>query len=374
MRLINTTTLRFREFFGSEIPLYAILSHRWQSAEVSYQDFMARGANDFDRPEYKKIVDCCAFAASQGYSWVWIDACCIDKQNSAELSEAINSMFRWYQKAAECYALLNNAETDRWNYDFGRADVVNQFRASEWWTRGWTLQELLAPHRLIFVDRNWKIMGEKDQLAKEISIVTGIPETYLRDPATIRDASVAARMSWASLRKTQRAEDRAYSLLGIFGINMPLLYGEGGRAAFRRLQLEILKISDDESIFVWKDRHRARAHPGLLAMWPEDFADSGDVIHHKFVADRPAYSMTHKGLKLRIPSRLERQPVGLIIPLNCRKGADPLPIGIFLHSPTPGHWNRSESHRLAIIQDGYVWDRSDCLSNKATIYVKDGDT
>ena len=369
MRLINTTTLRFREFFGSEIPIYAILSHKWESVEVSFQQFMAMGANDFDRPEYKKILECCSFTARQGYSWVWIDTCCIDKHNSTELTESINSMFRWYQRAVECYVYLRDVELDG-------VDLRSQFRASEWWDRGWTLQELLAPDKLIFVDSAWRVIGHKDQMAVEISSLTGISERYLRTPEAIYIASVAARMSWASRRKTQRPEDRAYSLLGIFGINMPLLYGEGGRAAFRRLQLEILKTSDDESIFVWLDKHSARRDSGLLAMWPEDFADTGNAVPHMFVVDRPAYSMTHKGLKLHVPSNWKHHSEHLIImPLNCRKGDNPLPVAVTLYSDGLGHWFRTPNPQVEFAPDDKVWSRSDCLfPYKATIYVREPNT
>ncbi|PMD47064.1 HET-domain-containing protein, partial [Hyaloscypha variabilis F] len=241
MRLLNTETLKLQDFFDEGIPSYAILSHRWESDEVSYQDLEA-GKNK-DGAGYRKILRCCAKALDDGHDWVWIDTCCIDKKSSAELSEAINTMFNWYQSATLCYAYLSDVEP-----------IVTEgplsyptFKDSLWFTRGWTLQELISPTEVLFLDRNWSEIGTRTSLANEITAATGIPGNAYK---TLDSFSVAQKMSWASKRKTSRVEDIAYSLLGLFDVNMPMLYGEGKRA-FIRLQEEIIKRSDDESIFVW---------------------------------------------------------------------------------------------------------------------------
>ena len=265
MRLLHTATFRFEEFFDSRVPRYAILSHRWGDRELTFQDF------DIGKPQtwpgFVKIKGCCSLAQSRGLEWIWIDTCCIDKKSSAELSEAINSMFRWYAEAAECYAYLSDVRWDK------GLDFPASFKQSGWFTRGWILQELLAPSSVIFYDVKWNRIGCKKELLREISDVTGIGVQYLND---MREASVAAKMSWISKRQTSRAEDIAYCLLGLFDVKMPLLYGEG-RKAFLRLELEIIKKSNDDSIFAWTSPNAKSNNSGLLALWPDVFAHSADV-------------------------------------------------------------------------------------------------
>ena len=142
MRLLHTTRLEFEEFYDDQIPRYAILSHRWGRDEVSYQDFLA--GRKLDGAGDKKILACCRYAAGDRdmvpINWVWIDTCCIDKSSSAELAEAINSMFRWYQNASICYAYLSDVKkSNQENL------TKSEFESSQWFTRGWTLQELIAP-------------------------------------------------------------------------------------------------------------------------------------------------------------------------------------------------------------------------------------
>jgi hypothetical protein len=171
---------------------------------------------------YFKIRCCCALAASMGYRYVWIDTCCIDKTSSAELSEAINSMFKWYKYARQCFAYLSDVpRSDE------KPDAANSaFRQSRWFTRGWTLQELLASSEVWFYNSEWDCIGDKRNMAELISSITCIESDYLNRTKWIGKASVAKKMSWASKRGTTRLEDRAYSLLGIFDVNMPLIYGE----------------------------------------------------------------------------------------------------------------------------------------------------
>lgn len=301
MRLLHTESLRFEEFFESKVPEYAILSHRWGEKEVTFQDF--EYGKEQEWPGFVKVRDCCLLAESRGFDWVWVDTCCIDKKSSAELSEAINSMFRWYAEAGECYAYLSDVRR------IDGLDFKESFAQSAWFTRGWTLQELLAPSNVMFLDCKWEFLGRKTELLAEISAVTGIGVQYLWVPDAMHVASVATKMSWVSRRQTSRVEDIAYCLLGLFDVNMPLLYGEG-RKAFLRLELEIVKKSDDESIFAWTSTS-VEDHSGLLALWPNSFADSAAITSPDFdvsvsemgIWKRHPYSMTNKGLEITLPYR-----------------------------------------------------------------------
>ena len=314
MRLLDTKSLEFGEFFDSDIPRYAILSHRWGENEVLYKEF--KKGNASEGLGLKKVRESCAWAADHGYQWIWIDTCCIDKRSSAELSEAINSMYTWYGRSAVCLVYLSDvcyspsdvsvlkdlqARTS-FSHVFSALpewDSLKQhFRNSSWFKRGWTLQELLAPSRLKFFDQDWNYIGNFRRLKNDISEATGIPYKFLQQ--SHRDASIAQRMSWASRRKTTRGEDLAYCLLGLFDINMPLLYGEGADKAFYRLQSEILRTSNDESVFAWTSD---TTFAGLLASHPRDFADSGDIVSFPSHSNpRPHYTMTNRGLQISIPS------------------------------------------------------------------------
>ncbi|KAI6156134.1 heterokaryon incompatibility protein-domain-containing protein, partial [Pisolithus thermaeus] len=241
---------------GDETVRYAILSHRWE-VEVTYKEITGLAKMDErrreevrNRPGYQKIIRSCEQAMKDGYEWLWIDTCCIDKRSSAELSEAINSMYRWYQDAQVCYAHLNDVDDST----FPAEQNVDTFDKSdgwpEWFTRGWTLQELIASKQLEFFDKNWAPIGNKRKLAHVLGDITTIPYDVLRNGLAGKRLSVARIMSWAARRKTTRVEDRACSLMGLFEVNMPMVYGEG-KKAFQRLQLEIIRTSGDHSIFAW---------------------------------------------------------------------------------------------------------------------------
>ena len=177
MRLLHTTAFRLEEFFDAQIPTYAILSHRWKEDEVSYQDWL--DGNKQSGKGYHKIIACCRVAAEAGHDWVWIDTCCIDRKSSAELSEAINSMFNWYRKSKICFAYLSDVPDI--SKTSGISELLADFRSSLWFSRGWTLQELLAPRNLIFLNNIWRPVqsesqhdGHKNSLFREISEATGI--------------------------------------------------------------------------------------------------------------------------------------------------------------------------------------------------------
>jgi hypothetical protein len=295
MRLLNTTTIELKYFIGDDIPPYAILSHTWDDEEVTFKDMSDRTAEGKRLVEatagFRKISRCCSIALADGFEWVWIDTCCIDKASSAELSEAINSMYMWYSKADVCYVYLSDV------------DEASHWKHSRWFTRGWTLQELIAPSSVIFFDRDWEEVGTKLSLHKAISGVTRIPSEALLGECRLTYCSVAQRMSWAARRKTTRSEDLAYCLLGLFRVSMPLLYGEGLEKAFVRLQIEILRNEVDTSMFAWESNSGCATlyATGLLATSPSAFYNSGDVrgLSVFMSADYPSITVTPRGVNLR---------------------------------------------------------------------------
>ncbi|KLU83015.1 hypothetical protein MAPG_02082 [Magnaporthiopsis poae ATCC 64411] len=215
MRLINTRTLRIHEFVGTRVPPYAILSHTWGRGEVTFQDWCQPDRRHREGLDgYAKIAATCARARERGLDFAWVDTCCIDKTSSAELSEVINSMFAWYRNAAACFGYLEDfvgvprvqavAETD----GVATAGLVG-FARSRWFTRGWTLQELLAPHDVEFFNRDWAPIGRKLELAEELEGITGIDNKVLEGDEPLRRVSIGRRMSWAANRRTSRPEDRA---------------------------------------------------------------------------------------------------------------------------------------------------------------------
>lgn len=223
-----------------QIPSYAILSHTWgaDGEEVTFRDMVDRTAKK--KPGYNKIKFCAEKARADGLDYFWVDTCCIDKTNSTELIEAINSMFRWYQKADRCYVYLSDVSAsslEPWNpYEL-------QFRASRWLTRGWTLQELLAPSSVQFFTREGLRLGDKNDLEQQIHEVTGIAVAALQN-RPLAHFTTEERFRWAANRNTTKEEDSAYCLLGIFSVYMPLIYGEGKENAVRRLKKEIAEAKD----------------------------------------------------------------------------------------------------------------------------------
>lgn len=346
MRLINCSTLQLEEFFGSNIPQYAILSHTWGSEEVSFSDFVGQPAIARAKEGYKKIEFTCAQASWDGLEYAWIDTCCIDKSSSSELSEAINSMFAWYRDSAKCYAYLS---------DVSRANMYQEFPKSRWFTRGWTLQELLAPKDVIFYDQDWDEMSTRSNNAEEISRIAGIDAWALSSSYPLRAVNepfssfcVATKMSWASRRETTRLEDIAYCLLGIFNVNMPLLYGEGN-SAFVRLQEEIIRRTDDHSILAWglipemdhplglvsepvkmSLMHRSRGSD-LLASSPADFKNCANLRYT--LGSASPFTLTNVGLQIElplIPANLSHSPedYGWVGLLNCSSDASEEMFGI----------------------------------------------
>ncbi|PMD28638.1 HET-domain-containing protein [Hyaloscypha hepaticicola] len=314
MWVLETSTLELRDFVGASIPPYAILSHTWGDDEVTFKDMRKYREAAKNKAGYTKVQKCCEKAREDGHQYVWIDTCCIDKRSSAELSEAINSMWKWYQKSEVCYAYLADVSIVEFVPPEGENDVLSN---SRWFTRGWTLQELIAPLTVKFLGQDWSVIGVKAPLAvlaqlpplqrerndmflSHITKITGIAKKWIRyihSPRDLREVPIAQKMAWAARRQTAREEDLAYAVMGLFDVNMPILYGEGLNKAFRRLQLEIIQMNCfDHSIFLWRSNRRTS---GLLADSPEDFADS--LFECDTSRKIQPYSMTNIGLRITLP-------------------------------------------------------------------------
>ncbi|PIL27085.1 hypothetical protein GSI_10224 [Ganoderma sinense ZZ0214-1] len=293
MWLLNTARAELKFFPTPEsVPGgYAILSHVWDKTEQTFQEVQAlrvQCAIDGTNPRdfvCDKVREFCILAESDGYEWGWADMCCIDKMSSAELSEAIVSMYRYYSLAEVCYAYLRDVPTAS---EDDLYTPESAFRKSRWHKRGWTLQELIAPSSVVFLSCTWEILGVKADLADLLEWITRVPAAVLKLDKRPSAHCVAARMSWAANRETTRPEDEAYCLMGIFGIFMPPLYGEG-RNAFVRLQEEILRQIDDPSIFAWGDVYHVR-----MAGFDEDQAfdkwtrQNSDAIAYGSFANSPS--------------------------------------------------------------------------------------
>lgn len=318
MRLLSTKNLEVVSIREDEIPPYAILSHTWDKDEVTLQDMQGFGARLMSsasrinlrraRQGLQKVLDVAKLAASAGYDWIWIDTCCIDKTSSSELSEAINSMYRLYQEAETCYVYLADAKLGAIEPEDSDLSVIQLISESRWITRGWTLQELIAPRSVSFYSKEWAFIGKSvdEDILRPLAEATGIDIGVLSGDIATQEVSVANRMRWASTRKTTRQEDMAYCLMGLFGVNMPLLYGEGGVRAFIRLQNEVLQATDDQTIFAWSmplSRKGQNLASGLLAESPAFFRDAPSMYPmsdwHQPESSTPL-SMTNRGLMVQL--------------------------------------------------------------------------
>jgi hypothetical protein len=353
MRLLHTKKLILET--PTDTP-YAILSHRWLAdhEEISFQDLKRRQVPPSEGPHnndaepalpskvnnkqgYEKFRGACDNAFQAGLEYIWIDTCCIDKTSSAELSEAINSMYAWYQDSAVCYVYLHDVGDDE--------DPRSGFKNADWFQRGWTLQELIAPDNVYFFNKSWIKIGSKATLVDDLNKITHIRHDILLGIPCI--TSIAEKMSWAAGRKTRKIEDRAYSLMGLFDVHMPIIYGEREKA-FKRLQLEILKSSDDQSIFAW---HDSLKHPnpvrirGLLASAPDVFPRASPVVtmeHSHFIntlhcvtgSNRPfrdlpsGYSIANDGIEITLP--MKKVTDGWLAVLRCQRADQEFPCGIYL--------------------------------------------
>ncbi|KAH6842486.1 heterokaryon incompatibility protein-domain-containing protein [Chaetomium sp. MPI-CAGE-AT-0009] len=349
MRLLQTASSgvpRLREFIGSQIPPYAILSHTWDNDEVTLQQLTAADLFALQgRARFRKVQRACTLARTRdALMYVWVDTCCIDKTSSAELSEAINSMFAWYRDAQVCYVYLSDL-------DPGTADdLVQELPACRWFTRGWTLQELVAPLNALFFDSQWNYRGSKSELAELLSTITNIPVSVLRHEAELSDFAVARRMSWAASRETTRVEDMAYCLLGIFDVNLSLIYGEGEKA-FARLQAAIIQTTPDLSIFAWvEDSDSSQQYAGILANRPAQFAQCREMEAAVGDSAYANFTMTTRGIQtdasLVSVWELERGNGSSVVALDTGCRIEGTVIGVFVRKIGGSLYARSRPNTL----------------------------
>ncbi|KAI1262924.1 heterokaryon incompatibility protein-domain-containing protein [Xylariaceae sp. FL1019] len=423
MRLIRCDTLKLEEFYGYDIPPYAILSHTWGNNEVTFSDINA-GEQPGSLLDWAKINQTCRLAMEQRYEYVWVDTCCIDKSSSTELTEAINSMFAWYECSEVCFAYLDDYDSSTetvqaalprerehpsltklltkridlndlpmlekcldyvtrlkstttrlegdllFNSVFGEASTNSEeidtsdssslpLTRSRWFSRGWTLQELIASRNLVFYDSKWKYHSSKKSLAVDIAAATGIDAIVLEaEGSDLRERldsiPVCRKMAWAAKRETKRLEDRAYSLLGIFGVHMPLTYGEGANA-FQRLQKEIIQVTNDLTILAWEHPYWKSETSNILAESPSMFGKTNDIELSQDLASNPHFVITNKGLQVSIPistypgrTRIYSTESSLwTMSLYCHRRDSPCDsLGILLKGITGTVFHRVESDRL----------------------------
>ncbi|KAJ1323920.1 HET domain-containing protein [Microdochium nivale] len=313
MRLIETATWQLVQV-TTPPPRYAIFSHTWEEEEVLFED-MSNLPKCKEKRGYAKLHGAVALAREAGFEYIWVDNCCIDKSSSAELSEAINSMFTWYRRSTICYVYLSDLyiATENRNPHGMPSRVGHELSRCRWMRRSWTLQELIAPEQVEFYAEDWTHIGNKRDVGLCFHLVgaTRVSDWVLRDPDGYQSASVAQKMSWAAERQATREEDVAYSLFGLFDVSLAPLYGEGGESAFRRLQEEIIRRGSDDTILAWSTN---KHHPAgsetvvqdncpVLAPSPKCFLHKKDIIHFlsPWAFDVDHMFLTPWGLQLKVP-------------------------------------------------------------------------
>ncbi|THU87557.1 hypothetical protein K435DRAFT_842482 [Dendrothele bispora CBS 962.96] len=265
-RLIETRTGKFADFSGLPVPPYAILSHRWsRGEEVNFNEYLHLRSATKKKLGYRKIVEARRKAAEDCLEYIWIDTCCIDQRDHSDVARNVKSMYSYYQNSQVCYVYLADVRVE------GSSRVTATIWRSEWFQRGWTLQELVAPKRLIFFKADWEFIGDRHQLSSVIQNLTGIPPSVLDGSTSIYSVDVRTRMSWCAGRKTTKAPDLAYCLLGILGVSIDPDYTEDVQSAFKRLQKALVytypdtfkTFEDAESIYQILVRQNARARVGM---------------------------------------------------------------------------------------------------------------
>ncbi|KAF3004593.1 hypothetical protein E8E14_006516 [Neopestalotiopsis sp. 37M] len=285
---------------------YAILSHTWgrqmkegtsswggEDDEILFADVGHKDTSEKKPDAWRKIEKACQAAQKQGCDYLWVDTCCFNKESSAELDESINAMFAWYQQSKVCLVYLADFQVDSVD-EQGKAEL----KKCRWFQRGWTLQELIAPETVEFYNQDWKKVGSRIDLVDILHEITEIDRDALTGERSCLSFTVAERMKWAAHRETKRPEDRAYSLLGLFGVQMSLIYGVGGKAAFRRLQVEIIQNTTDMTVFAWspdKDTKETSEFCSMLADSPDRFVDSPTMSTMELEGH---FSITNRGVSL----------------------------------------------------------------------------
>jgi hypothetical protein len=373
MRLIDCRdgSLRMQEFIGSPPIPFAILSHTWDSEEVNFQAFNDIATRTAAKG-WTKIERTCREAQRCGFDYVWIDSCCIDKTNNAELSESINSMFQWYSEADLCLVYLADFDANATDNE-----LVSMLHSARWFSRGWTMQEIIAARAANFYDRAWNQFGTRESLRDILAYITNIDVEVFAPPEgpdalSTRDLldaiPVGRRMSWAASRQTTRPKDMAYCLIGLFQVNMPMLYGEGGEQAFIRLQEEIMRDRNDLSLFAWRAKDSS-THRGILARSPDEFVGLSSLQLEQDIKFNPDFSMSNKGLRINTFLKLagDRFPGEVIMPLHCyteKPMGESVPqTGVFLKHEGASVYVRTRPQSFALLSD------STPVSSSNTIFI-----
>lgn len=330
---------------------------------------MEAGIERHKRESWYKISMTCEKALRHGYDYAWVDTCCIDKSSSAELSEAINSMFLWYQNAEECFVYLADYPHDNL--------IEEELAKCRWLTRGWTLQELIAPEDLYFYNSRWSNIAWKRDLGMPdvLSRLTLIPkEVLLGGVDSLSEFSAAQKMSWAARRQTTRIEDAAYCLLGLFDINMPLLYGERHKA-FARLQGEILTMSGDLTLLAWNptDYSQPDSFCSVFAQHPSAFRDSGCIQNVENPRKHPS-SMTAWGIMsnvfIYVTSELPEIEYGLYA--GMMPGLKPAVVPVSMEGPNV--YSRVQNRGLVNFERNVVDQRHLKATGDITTYLATNNT
>lgn len=359
MRLINCSeTIKFDkiifECFDGNTPAYAILSHTWEIEELTLQGVLYN-ENVSKLRGYQKVIKTCQIAVEEGIKYAWADTCCIDKTSSAELSEAINSMYRWYEKAKLAIAFISD-----WKTDVGESTLER----CRWFTRGWTLQELIAPREMSFYDSNWTLCGTKTSMVKELSRITGISAVVLNDAEKRFRVPSCVKMSWAAHRQTTREEDMAYCLIGLFDINMPLLYGEGSKA-FLRLQELIISRSRDATIFAWRASPGSKQrYRGLFARKPAEFAESSEVSAVPISVQPQEWILTNIGIRTTTMFKNRGAVLALNALAQVPNDSRRYPLGIYLRRTDSGTFVRDRPREFGQVEHT-TFDRA-----PSTVYIE----
>jgi hypothetical protein len=402
IRLLHINTRGFTSFPDlRSVPEYAILSHRWihtqrngqhVALDISYTEFLAGSG---DQRGYEKIDKACEavlyFAHEQGRTleWIWIDSCCIDKSNNEEHTEAINSMYQWYARSYVCITYL------------GDVDTFDEASSSEWFRRGWTLQELIAPERVLFYNKRWQGCGSKNDYSpglhdqtqypflnrsKELADITNIDIALLRlqDRKAIKTKldSIPAcqKMSWASDRNTTKDEDMAYCMIGIFDISHMYLKRGEGRRAFIRLQEEVIKQSNDLTLFAWKlsddndacmednclgleelsqnapknapffDSNPASGLHGIFACGPSHFRHASQIEPTQLAVYNEEITITSRGVKFITPLLGTGPFFPFRMPLYCTDGTSSQLLSIELRLLGGSIYARANCTQLPLVR------------------------
>ncbi|KAI6007493.1 hypothetical protein EDC04DRAFT_2611339 [Pisolithus marmoratus] len=334
MYLLNVATQQLEDIH--ELRPYAILSHALQAGETVY--FHQVGTESVRmQPGYEKVETCCEPARQGGLKYIWTDTCCANANNSAAYTETTTLAYTWYQQAHVCYTYLDDVDGSE-----DSREKHSTFKRSRWFRLTWTLGELSAPKHVLLRER-------LDNDRNEGRPFECIHRDALEYPERVPCFSIATRMSWARGRTSTKHEDRVYALMGLFGVNLPILYGEGETRTFLKLQNEILKTTDDQSIFAWHSAGGASTSSeyhssGLLADTSKCFADCGNIQQipydqwsrycaEHFCSKNAAYPQLDilpscRGVQATLPVRQRGLGGGLDALLACARG--------------PAVWNGSE--------------------------------